>query len=159
MNHYIESLRKLSVAHRSRANMTKMTDMLGNLEETRDELNTWADKAQELNDALDAFADATEQLSEATLPDGATEQIYDLVDKLMRYAPGRDSNVAQFVEYHQAAEQGLEELNDSMQDTNYSAEDRDTMWYEVADQAGNLAAALEELEILGKEPEEDEENS
>jgi hypothetical protein len=156
MTYHIDGLRRMSEAHRNRANMTKLSEMLDNLEETSELLQPWLEKAAELYELLNEFGDLTEQLPEETLAKGTQEKLLDEIDVMLRFVPERSSNAAQLSEFHEAAKDRLSDLDDSMEDRNYSAEDRDTMWYEAADAAGSMALALEEIESLGTDPDEEQ---
>lgn len=154
----IDDLQKLAEAHRSRANMTKFSALLDELEETCDALRPWLEKAVEVNELLNAFADMTEEMVDGILPEGVQGQLLDAADVMLRFAPSGSDNLTQFAEFYDGAKDRLETLDDSMEDRSYTAEDRDTMWYEAADQAGNMAVALEELELFGSDPVQTEED-
>jgi hypothetical protein len=157
MTYPIDQLRKLAEAHRSRANMTKLSVLLDDLEETNELLKPWLEKGAELGGLLDSFGDRTAELAEDVLPEGVQGKLLDAIDVVLGLIPTSTDNLTHLSEFYEAARDRLQDLDDSMEDRSYTAEDRDTMWYEAADQAGNIAIALEELENLGQDPAEEKE--
>lgn len=150
-DHIIKSLQRLTSAPRKRSNMTAAQDALDNLAELRETLEPWLEAAEKIRGAIGEFTDKTLGLAEGYLSKESQNELIAFAEKLPLYIPEEGSELADFEEHFNTVEDGLSELESMLEDRDYSADDRDEKWCEIADACGNLATALDLLSVIGRD--------
>lgn len=146
---YIENLQKLAQASRSRKNMDKIQCAIDEIEEHREPLEGWLEAADEIRDALSKFTEKTGELDGDLMHDGEQTKLVNLAEQFERYIPSPDSMLAALPENIESVMNNLGELEDMLEDREYSADEREDKWAEITEALDNVATGLDELSVLG----------
>lgn len=159
MSHRTDGFWKLTDLPRNRPNITKVTDALDRMQDLRDTLEPWLDAAEEIEQHVETFVEKTDEIDPDYMRDGAHDKLAGLVRQLSGFLPHQESELRLFVQNYDEAKEGLEELEGMYEDTtSYTADDRETKWYEILELFGQLINGMDQLESLDApaEPDADE---
>jgi DNA repair ATPase RecN len=132
-----DDIRALARKRRSRPNLEKIQAQLGELREL-------ADSAEDALQAMESAREALGELSGALEDDGNpllswSAEVREAADALLALLPEEGESPSELVS---EAEEIAEEYESCLNDSDYSAYDRDEIWGNLMDALENIAGAL-----------------
>jgi chromosome segregation ATPase len=127
------------------------------MEEMKDTLEAWAESSIEAVSALQSFEEQTQELAEKKIIDGdVLTRVQAALEAVRPFLPDGENPITQFSEAHGEATSEADELENMLEDRDYTADEREERWGEITDHLTTLADGLDELDNLGNTKDDDE---
>lgn len=149
MSYTSADLRRLAKKRRSRANLDEVKSDLEEMEEMKDSLDTWLEKARAIREDITELLDQQEEMDGDIFGPDAIDAIISATTQLEAALPEDGGIATGFVEYYDNAVSSCDDLETQLDDREIDVETRDETWGEVTDNLVNMADALDEISSLG----------